>query len=60
MSSEKDLRKALKLSIKTQESMLKTLKDLGDKSSDVSSISMRLLMNYYKKYLEKLKKVLED
>lgn len=56
----KKILKALKLSIKTQESMLKTLKDLGEKSPDVSAISLRLLMNHYKKYLEKLKKVLED
>ena len=54
------LRRALKASIKTQESMLKTLKELGTKVSGVDAVGLRLLFNYYGKYLEKLKKVLED
>jgi hypothetical protein len=55
---EKQLVKLLKSSIKTQKSMLKTLKELGDKAGS-DSISLRMVLNKYRKYLEVLEKAVK-
>lgn len=55
---EKQLIKLLKTSIKTQKSMLDTLKDLGTKAG-VDSISLRLVLNKYRKYLEVLERAVK-
>jgi len=55
---EKQLSKLLKTSIKTQKSMLDTLKDLGTKAG-VDSISLRLVLNKYRKYLEVLERAVK-
>lgn len=60
MSSEEKLRKALKSSIRTQEKLLNLLRKLGKESGVVNSISLKLILHYYNRHLDKLKRLLED
>ena len=57
MADEKQLKKALRSSIKNQESMLRLLRKIVSESDRPVPISLRFLLNFYTKRLEKLKRI---